>query len=953
MQKRILSLLVLLMTAVTGAWAQEVTLLTTIESEENESFTSGSKTFDNKATVTFSGKVYNDGDDEGWYSGEGQGYTLTVTAAEGYTITRVKFYNYSDSASDEDAPFEAIFVDSYYEGLVTEVNGTPLGAGGVNKIEVYGYETTGAGATNYTTLAVGDVIKVGDTFSPTAESEGAFNNNGVENGETCTLIRADVDNDYNVTEKTDGAYYVFKSDSGWNPYIHFEKAFAVTAISDGLEVTNIENIKGKLMYTLALHESAAPVAVTGVTLSPTSASLTVGDAVALTAAVAPADATDKKVKWSVTSGSDKVKLYKDADCNTEVGTEATDVLTVYAKGIAAGEATVKVESNADATKSATCTVTAVAKTWTSGDCTVTFSDGVMTVSGTGAMADYADYNYTPWSSYDVETIVIESSVTSIGKFALSRFRNLESVSIPASVTSIGERAFENCGSEATALTVSFAEGSTPLTIGESAFEYSNLKSIDIPNRVTSIGNSAFYNCSKLESVSIPASVTSIGEEAFENCGSNATALTVSFAEGSTPLTIGESAFYNANLKSIDIPNRVTSIGNYAFQSCSNLESVSIPASVTSIGERAFCYCSKLAKVSIYAPSLTTYGADAFKYNATGRKIYVLPKAVDTYKAGWPDYAADIEAMPGYGYTVTLKSGTEDATKWQGKADTGDYQALPLTGVEAGTAVTVKYFGTKKVESVKAVKALIVNPYATAKLGDLFYSDGTFSSTLEAGKTPIGVIAYLGTDAFSENGTTVGGSAFVGHGLVMCLKNAASAIAWSTENVSKFIGQEVSSVEGLKRTENVSGYTNTATLTVDEATAAKYPAAAAAKNYTELSAPTGTTGWFLPSAQQWVKMMEGLGGLSDGAPNYGESFFDNNHTAADKWEAALSEAGSGNYDSMTSKFLWYWSSSECSADNAVYLSVDAKATGDSYGFWWDNDDKGNAGNNSRVRPVLAF
>ena len=306
-----------------------------------------------------------------------------------------------------------------------------------------------------------------------------------------------------------------------------------------------------------------------------------------------------------------------------------------------------------------------------------------------------------------------------------------------------------------------------------------------------------------------------------------------------------------------------------------------------------------------------------------------------------------------GYSVALKSVTEDASNWQGKAGEGEYQELPLTGLEAGTTVTVKYFGTKKVESVKAVKALIVNPYATAKLGDLFYSDGTFSSTLEAGKTPIGVIAYLGTDAFSENGTTVGGSAFVGHGLVMCLKNAASAIAWSTENVSKFIGQEVSSVEGLKRTENVSGYTNTATLTVDEATAAKYPAAAAAKNYTELSAPTGTTGWFLPSAQQWVKMMEGLGGLSDGAPNYGESFFDNNHTAADKWEAALSEAGSGNYDSMTSKFLWYWSSSECSADNAVYLSVDAKATGDSYGFWWDNDDKGNAGNNSRVRPVLAF
>ena len=114
----------------------------------------------------------------------------------------------------------------------------------------------GAWATNYTTLAVGDVIKVGDTFTPTAD--GAFNGNGVDNGETYTLIRADVDNIYYVTEKTDGAYYVFKFDKDFNPYIHFEKAFAVTAISDGLEVTKIETVKGGMLsYTLAVHESSA------------------------------------------------------------------------------------------------------------------------------------------------------------------------------------------------------------------------------------------------------------------------------------------------------------------------------------------------------------------------------------------------------------------------------------------------------------------------------------------------------------------------------------------------------------------------------------------------------------------------------------------------------------------------------------------------------------------------
>ena len=154
------------------------------------------------------------------------------------------------------------------------------------------------------------------------------------------------------------------------------------------------------------------------------------------------------------------------------------------------------------------------ETWTSGDCTVTLFADVMTVSGTGAMEDYFDTNFTPWYGYtsDTKTIVIESGVTSIGNFAFSRFEKLESVSIPASVTSIGKAAFGECGSDAeAALTVSFAEGSTPLTISESAFYYANLTSIDIPNRVTSIGNYAFQYCSNLESVSIPASVTTIGE----------------------------------------------------------------------------------------------------------------------------------------------------------------------------------------------------------------------------------------------------------------------------------------------------------------------------------------------------------------------------------------------------------------------------------------------------------
>ena len=320
--------------------------------------------------------------------------------------------------------------------------------------------------------------------------------------------------------------------------------------------------------------------------------------------------------------------------------------------------------------------------WTSGDCTVTLSDDVMTVSGTGAMADYKDTNFTPWYGYtsDVKTIVIESGVTSIGNFNFSRFEKLESVSIPASVTSIGISALGECGTDATtALTVSFAEGSAPLTIGEVAFRYANLKSIDIPNRVTSIGEQAFYSCNNLESVSIPASVTSIGTGAFSGCGSMAEALTVSFAEGSTPLTISEGAFGDAKLISIDFPNRLTSIGNYAFSGCGYLESVSIPASVTSISDGAFSYCGKLANVYIYAPSLTTYGIMAFDGNAAGRKIYVLTDAVDTYKAGWSAYAADI-----VGDLQPLASGPEVA--WDKTSKTGTF-----TQPAGNVTVSVDYY----------------------------------------------------------------------------------------------------------------------------------------------------------------------------------------------------------------------------------------------------------------------
>ena len=120
----------------------------------------------------------------------------------------------------------------------------------------------------------------------------------------------------------------------------------------------------------------------------------------------------------------------------------------------------------------------------------------------------------------------------------------------------------------------------------------------------------------------------------------------------------------------------------------------------------------------------------------------------------------------------------------------------------------------------------------------------------------------------------------------------------------------------------------------------------------LAAPAGTTGWFLPSAQQWVKMMTGLGGLKASDINKWYDWFDQSHTAVDNWEAAFKKAGSGNYDSMI-PHLCYWSSSESSDEGALGLYVDAAGPVGDCGFYWSHNYKNRRYDDYRVRPILAF
>ena len=75
-------------------------------------------------------------------------------------------------------------------------------------------------------------------------------------------------------------------------------------------------------------------------------------------------------------------------------------------------------------------------TWTLTD------DGTLTISGTGSMTGYS-YDEAPWYSKrsSIQSLIIESGVTSIGRNAFFDCTRLTSVTIPEGVTSIGTYAF--------------------------------------------------------------------------------------------------------------------------------------------------------------------------------------------------------------------------------------------------------------------------------------------------------------------------------------------------------------------------------------------------------------------------------------------------------------------------------------------------------------------------------
>lgn len=303
-------------------------------------------------------------------------------------------------------------------------------------------------------------------------------------------------------------------------------------------------------------------------------------------------------------------------------------------------------------------------------------NGVLTISGTGAMDDYeiiTDYEgdvipivppvdpatHSPFSNRsDIKKIVIEEGITAVGKSAFSGMQGVKEIVLPETLEVIGEGAFS-------------------LTTG--------FRSLTIPSSVHSIGFDALWGCTDMERLdllsdrydstvfisNLPQETMTIGVikdsgvetmvrtdannpgrnivyvDPSEKAESGKCGPTAEYTINRGVLTItgeGEISPYGSPLKetydekgefagrsdihTIIVSEGITSIGVKAFSGMPAVRSVTLPESLTEIQSGAFADTEGLTAIVI-PENVTSIDADAF-YNCRDLK------RIDLYAPGLKD-----------------------------------------------------------------------------------------------------------------------------------------------------------------------------------------------------------------------------------------------------------------------------------------------------------------------------
>ena len=374
-----------------------------------------------------------------------------------------------------------------------------------------------------------------------------------------------------------------------------------------------------------------------------------------------------------------------------------------------------------------------------GDDSVTWSydakTSTLTISGKGAMKDYANVNSTPWKAYRAKTkiIIIDEGVTRVGNSAFTSHTALISVSLPATLESIGQKAFMstrnlavmNIPAKVSTIETGAFAGCPGKTFNFSEDENTVLQKIlkdfeigTVPNATTKAKimcnvtsenagselavpkiikantdgtvRAAFYGKDARVEVYVTGksgtdtgAVTSkLNDTIFKDTSTNTaavdTARTVVVGEGVTELCDQCFSGYK-QLESVTLPSTMKRLNSSAFSSCSKLATINLPAGLEEIGDSCFSVSTALTKVTIPA-SIRKIGKDAFAGSDDGKEIYIEMTLAEsdnvvTYGQNWWGSA-----------TVYYRSASGDGYE---KVDVSPYawlEGVTFTFTEGGKAL---------------------------------------------------------------------------------------------------------------------------------------------------------------------------------------------------------------------------------------------------------------------------
>lgn len=378
-------------------------------------------------------------------------------------------------------------------------------------------------------------------------------------------------------------------------------------------------------------------------------------------------------------------------------------------------------------------------------------DGILTISGTGAMPDFTKVSDIPWykDRDRISEVVVSNGITSIGEANFNSCYNMKKVTVASTVTTIEDGAFADTALD----TVTGMEGVK--TFGDYVFQNTALSEFQFPSSTTEIGNYVFYN-SKIKRIVISKGVTKIKEgigykaenlEKIEVSSANRnyiaenyvlyskdkTALEcypaakagTSFTIPSTVKIVRDYAFsYAKNLKKVIIGSKVTSLGDGAFYEMKSLEEMTIPKNVTSIGSYLMQNCTALktlnfnAKVKIVPYLLCSGCSNLAKVVMNNETIETLEPRVfmDCVKLSSVTLPTTLKTIQVYAFknckalstliypkTITLieDGAFEDSLvkkypSWLSKGSNGDY----------GIFTKLKYSGTDKYKEAYQVLKIV-------------------------------------------------------------------------------------------------------------------------------------------------------------------------------------------------------------------------------------------------------